>query len=200
MNAVSSRPRYSSPLRTRQKDQTRLLILEGVACLLRQVEPTAVTITDVARAAEVTERTIYRHYQSREELMRAYWPWQLNRLVTAPKPAATPLEALLRRVRDNFAIWAREERLVRAAFLCGEGHRLGARPCEQAATDEVIAELMPSLAAARAREVAAAIGAQASLANWIALRDAGLSARQAADAAVRGIELVLAGARVSPAA
>jgi AcrR family transcriptional regulator len=197
MNAIAPRTRYSSPLRTRQKDQTRLLILEGVARLLRQGDAAAITITDVARAAEVTERTIYRHYQSREELMRVYWPWQLERLVAQPKPAATRREALTRQVRDNFAVWAREERLARAAFTSGEGHRLGGRASDLESVGELIAEILPTLPPARARDAVAAIGAQASLANWIALRDAGLSAKQAADAAVRGIELVLAGARAS---
>ena len=70
---------YNSPLRERQKEQTREMILIAVGKILAHADTTAVTIGEVARVADITMRTIFRHFSTREELLGAFWKWQLEK-------------------------------------------------------------------------------------------------------------------------
>jgi len=58
MNKEPTRSGYNSPLRARQKEQTGVLILSAVAAILRSSVLSAVTTAEVARVAEITERTV----------------------------------------------------------------------------------------------------------------------------------------------
>jgi AcrR family transcriptional regulator len=94
---------YSSKLRTRQKEQTGELILSSVAALLNRGGLAAVTIAAVAQQAEVTERTIYRHFATREDLLGAFWQWQLQQAAGENVTAPPTLEALLATIPRLFA-------------------------------------------------------------------------------------------------
>jgi AcrR family transcriptional regulator len=60
---------YTSPLRERQAQQTRDLILDTLTELLDTRRADEVSARDVARAAGVSERTVYRHFPDREALL-----------------------------------------------------------------------------------------------------------------------------------
>ena len=64
----SSRP-YTSTLRDRQVAQTRELILDAVTTLLGDRRADEVTTRDIAAAAGVSERTVYRHFPDRDALL-----------------------------------------------------------------------------------------------------------------------------------
>jgi len=89
MNDDSAKPRYHSPLRSRQKEQTRDLILNAVDAILRRAPVSEVTIAAVARQAEVTERTIYRHFPAREDLLNASWRRALRAFTGGQNTAIT---------------------------------------------------------------------------------------------------------------
>ena len=70
---------YNSRLRQEQAEATRERILAAMADLL-QTEGRVELVTNraVAAAAGVTEVTVYRHFPSRDVLLRGLWEW-LNR-------------------------------------------------------------------------------------------------------------------------
>src|SRR3954454_23038484 len=70
----SGKPRYNSPLREAQTAATRTKILEAMATLIEAgAEP---TYSAVAVEAGVQERTVYRHFPSKDDLYEAFW-WQV---------------------------------------------------------------------------------------------------------------------------
>jgi glycosyltransferase involved in cell wall biosynthesis len=68
-------PRYSSPLRERQKAQTRETILRAVGRRLEIGGVEELSFADVAAEAKVGERTVYRHFPTKEALLGAFWTW-----------------------------------------------------------------------------------------------------------------------------
>ena len=60
---------YSSPLRERQAQQTRDLILDSLTDLLETRRTDEVTTRALAEAAGVSERTVYRHFPDRDSLL-----------------------------------------------------------------------------------------------------------------------------------
>lgn len=66
-----TRRTYDSPLRDRQARQTRELILDALTTLLEDRRPDEVTTKELARAAGVSERTVYRHFPDRLALVEA---------------------------------------------------------------------------------------------------------------------------------
>jgi AcrR family transcriptional regulator len=64
------RRRYDSPLRERQAQQTRETILDALTLLLQDRSPVEITIKELAEAAGVSERTVYRHFPDRAALVQ----------------------------------------------------------------------------------------------------------------------------------
>ncbi len=64
----TSKP-YTSALRDRQTAQTREFILDAVTALLGDRRADDVTTRDIAAAAGVSERTVYRHFPDRDALL-----------------------------------------------------------------------------------------------------------------------------------
>lgn len=60
---------YDSPLRERQAQQTRDAILDALTALLEDRPVVEVTTKDIAIAAGVSERTVYRHFPDRAALL-----------------------------------------------------------------------------------------------------------------------------------
>ena len=60
-------------IRDAHKELTRERILNAAIDLLNADSLDALTNADVAKAAGVTERTVYRHFASREDLLKAAW-------------------------------------------------------------------------------------------------------------------------------
>src|SRR5262245_25414288 len=72
------RPGYRSPLREEQVARTRERIERAAAALINTTHnPEAITFKAVAERAGVTEMTVYRHFPTREDLLRGLWR-QLN--------------------------------------------------------------------------------------------------------------------------
>jgi AcrR family transcriptional regulator len=68
------KPPYRSALREEQTAKTRERIEQAAAALIdTSRNPEAVTFKAVAERAGVTEMTVYRHFPTREELLRGLW-------------------------------------------------------------------------------------------------------------------------------
>ena len=85
--------RYVSNLRDRQKAETRDQILGAVGRLAQGGNLEDLSFAEVAKEAGVGERTVYRHFPTREALMGAFWAWLQTQAVIPHKPSKA-------RVRD----------------------------------------------------------------------------------------------------
>jgi len=64
-----------SRARDRQREETREQILRAVARQLEAGQMDDLGFADVAKEAGVGERTVYRHFPTKEALLGAFWSW-----------------------------------------------------------------------------------------------------------------------------
>jgi AcrR family transcriptional regulator len=130
--AGSKRP-YRSPLRAAQADQTRELILDTVCEMVGQGRIDAVSMREIAAAAGVSERTVYRHFPDRRALLDRLAEWLSERLGTGPLESTLgSADELARVVPEVFSRFDAEADMARAAMLLGPdrfpGFRASAAP------------------------------------------------------------------------
>jgi AcrR family transcriptional regulator len=176
-------------------DLVRRRALEGAAAVLGRGE--ALTFAAVSAASEVAERTLYRHFPTREDLLRGLYEWVNERLaVDAERP--TDAAGMARLVRLVFPGFDSLAAVVRELLTAPEGRlaRLAANPARQRAALALVEHEAAGLAPAEARRVAAVMQLLTAASTWQALRDYwGMDGAEAAEAAVLASELMLAGAR-----
>jgi AcrR family transcriptional regulator len=112
---------YSSPLRERQAEQTRELLLDTLTELLDARRADEVTTRDLARTAGVSESTVYRHFPDRTALISGLTHRLGARMAT--EPPGMSLESIddlprlaeaLGAVLDEHRVEARAEALLNA--------------------------------------------------------------------------------------
>jgi AcrR family transcriptional regulator len=170
---MSSRP-YSSRLRERQAQQTRELVLDTLTDLLATRRADEVTTRDLARAAGVSERTVYRHFPDRQALLGGLSE-RLFRL-TGDGPPGGPIESVddlprtavqLMASLDDFHVAARAEALFNA-----DPRRFS--PATRQNTEQfrqVISEAFPELNEREHVRVAAVIRCLLSSQTWLRMRE-----------------------------
>jgi AcrR family transcriptional regulator len=180
------------PRRADQKERTRALLLATALAFMRNGGEEAVTIRAVAADAEVTERTVYRYFRSRDVLLRSVRQ-RMEDLVGPPPPPKTA-DALVKRPRELFARLAREPDLV-PAYLHDRARRLRRRrPDEQRqqAMIECVREQLDYLDEGSLRRCAAIADLLTSPDAWQYLQEFwDLSSREAAKAATEALEILL---------
>jgi AcrR family transcriptional regulator len=185
----------SPSLSDARTDLVRRRALEGAAAVLDRGE--ALTFAAVSAASEVPERTLYRHFPTREDLLRGLYEWVNARLaVDGERPAdAAGLARLVRQVFPGFDAVAP---VVRELLAAPEGllARLSANPARQRAALSLVQHEAAGLDPVEARRVAAVMQLLTAASTWQALRDYwGMDGAEAAETAVLASELMLAGAR-----
>jgi AcrR family transcriptional regulator len=80
-------------LRERKKRQTRAAIASAALALFREHGFDAVTVADVARAADVSEKTVFNHFPAKEDLVFAHSDDRLDARAEAirMRPPGVPL-------------------------------------------------------------------------------------------------------------
>jgi AcrR family transcriptional regulator len=178
--------------RQRYKDLTRERILDAAIALMADDRDGPLTVADVAARAGVTERTVYRHFQTRDALVEAVWPRMQARVQslgfprTADDLITTPLH-LFPKFDDN-------EHLVRASVYSQSGRevRLRANGERQSAMLACVADAMPGLDAEARRRRAAIVQLIDSAYGWALLKDFwDMDGAQAATAAAEAIAVLL---------
>jgi glycosyltransferase involved in cell wall biosynthesis len=86
--------------RDRQREETREQILRAVSRQLETSTLEDLSFADIARDAGLGERTVYRHFPTKEALLGAFWAWMQNQAV-APEPPRRP--RAMPRVREAIA-------------------------------------------------------------------------------------------------
>ena len=123
-------------LRERKKQQTRQLIFEAASRLFAARGFDAVTVAEVARAADVSEMTVFNYFPTKEDLCFAGMEFYEERLLDAVRGRAegvSALEAFCRLVVNDCGRLAAEERtkvITKAAALIGGSPALQVRERE----------------------------------------------------------------------
>ena len=121
-------------LRERKKQQTRQLILDAATRLFVERGFDGVTVTEIARAAELSEMTVYNYFPSKEDLVfgrMEFFEEQLVAAVQQRPPDESAVAAFGRMVLagvDQLA--ARTEMIANAAILIRASFALQARERE----------------------------------------------------------------------
>jgi AcrR family transcriptional regulator len=178
-------------LRDAQGAAVRDRVLEGVATVL--AAGAELTFARVARAAEVSERTVYRHFANRDELMAGVYLWANRRIGFAGDAPATP-GAMTRMVRDVFPGFDTIAPVIDELLATAEGRRarLARLDERRAAAEGVVEARAPALDVTTRRQVAAVIQVLGTAAVWQALRDFwDMDGEAAGEAVVTAVELLL---------
>jgi AcrR family transcriptional regulator len=186
-------------LRADHVEQTRTRILDAVIAQMGDAPVESLTVAGVAKRAGVTERTIYRHFQTRDALLAAVWP-RMQLLVgsrgfpqTAADLVATP--------RRLFPAFDKQEGPVRASVYSEAGRevRLRANDERKAAMLACVRDALPELDETAAQERAAAVQLLNSAFAWSAMRDFwDLDGAAAGEAAAEAISILLGLSPASP--
>jgi AcrR family transcriptional regulator len=198
MKQDTARSGYTSPLRARQKEQTRDLILAAVGQILARADFSAVTIAEVARVAEVTDRTIYRHFPTREDLLREFWKVTLQRLSGDLLDNPDSLEEMCELTRRLFSMFDAEEGVMRAISASPEGRmiRKGPNAARLGKVQQFLAPMLEGNPERERENVAAAVFTLCSVSVWMHMRDyCGFDGLRAGEAAAGAIELIVEAAR-----
>lgn len=199
MSSGPPRAPYQSPLRARLKEQTSLIIIEAVATILRGADLSAVSIAEVARIAQVTEQTIYRHYNSRDELIRAFTKWHLDQAVGAPdiKLPETVAELLVW-LEGRYHAWASDRQIVSEIYLSPIGRELR-KPLYALGYQNILRMLgreHPGLSEDTRKNLAAAMLSLMSTENFVFLHgNLGFEVEEVRASVVTAINAMLANAR-----
>jgi AcrR family transcriptional regulator len=187
MTAVSLQEARSAVVRER--------VLDGVAELLAAGED--LTFARVARAAGVPERTVYRHFPTRDDLLAAVFDWANRRIgFSGQLPAdGDELVQLVRRVFTGFDAIAP---VIHELLTAPEGRRarLATRRERQGAALALAAREAPGLDRASVRRLAACLQLLSTAATWQVLRDYWeMDGEEAAETSALAVQLLLEGAR-----
>lgn len=188
--------KYESPLRDEQKAATRQRILAAAERLIQDAELGEMTFAAVARAAGVQERTVYRHFATKGELLDALWDALDPRIGTGSFPATeAELVAAPRRV---FPAFDDNENLMRAFWSTPQGRefRLRVNDKRKAAIRKATGDAVKDLPANEARWVTAAAQLLYSGAAWQTMKDYwDFSGEEAGKASSFLLQLILDAAR-----
>jgi len=183
---------YVSPLRQQYAAQTRERILDAAIDGLKEGDLEGLTIARVAKDAGVTERTVYRHFQTREDLIKAVWPRMGTRLGIPGLPQT--VEALLSAPGRIYPRFDTEAGAVRASMYSQAGReiRATANPARHQAFTGLVARAQPELDEAARRRRAAVIQMIGSSHGWACFKDYwGMDTQEAARAAEEAIAILL---------
>lgn len=165
-------------LRERKKAQTRQAIFEAARRLFEERGFEAVTVAEVARAADVSEVTVFNYFPSKEDLFYGgmqRFEEELLEAVRTRGRGVSAARALRRRLLKSTAGLLEPERIqaiVKSAAMVGASPALAAREREivERYTDE-LAELLGGADEVEARTAAAALmGAHRAVVDHVRLR------------------------------
>lgn len=194
MNDDATKAKYHSPLRSRQKEQTRGLILNAVDAILRRAPVSEVTIAAVAREADITERTIYRHFPTREDLLNAAWRRALRAFIRGQTQQVETLDQILELTRAAYENFDANEGIVRAIISAPEGVEVRKRPAEIRLDmlKKAYAGILAGLPEEQVMAVVMATHVLSSASSWSHLRDyCGLDGAKGGQVAALSIELIV---------
>jgi AcrR family transcriptional regulator len=191
---------YASTLRAEQQEQTRVRLLEAVRDELEHVLPDQLSFAAVAARAKVSERTVYRHFETKEAMMDAFWTWYIAGPFGVPTDDAVPLEQLPQYTRELYAAYERNEGVSRALVRSqlGRDVRDRSRSRRRNMFETSLGPVLSKLDADQKRRVVAVFQMLHSINTWHTLRERKLSGTEAADMAAWVGSVLIAELRANP--
>jgi AcrR family transcriptional regulator len=188
---MTSAARTPKALRTRQAEVARTAALDAVIAALAHGELDELTMPQVAQAAGLSLRTLYRYFPSREELLHAAGA-EIQARLALPIEVATPEDIVT-------TFWAASGRLARSPELAralvrttaGRAAHASTRSARVEAIQAALAPLTAGLPATRARQVAGVITHLCSSTAWVSISDESQLAAADARSGVRWALTVL---------
>ena len=174
------------------KDKTRERILDAAIDEMADAPLEALTIARVAARVGVSERTVFRHFQTRDALVEAVWPRMQARVGSSGFPRTA--ESLIESPQRLFPAFDREAGLVRASVYSEGGRevRLRANAERMAAILACVDDALPGLDPVTRRRRAAAVQLLNSAYGWAVMRDFwDLDGEEAGAAAAEAIAVLL---------
>jgi AcrR family transcriptional regulator len=162
---------YDSPLRERQAQQTRDEILDALAALLADRGVDDLTTKELARAAGVSERTVYRHFPDRMALVEGLtsrFVDSTDRVPVVPERLedVKPLAVELMRVLEAHDVEAQAEALLNAdPRRYSESTRVHTRQFR-----ELVDATFPELDDGQQTSIAAVVRVLVSAQTWLRMR------------------------------
>jgi AcrR family transcriptional regulator len=150
----------------------------------------------LAKKAAVTERTVYRHFPSKDTLLKGLWEWYAER--TRFGSIAQSEHELLAQPLRVFPAFEENEELCRALWLSPEGREFRLENVEErkAGIRAAVAEATRGLPARDAKRLAAVVHLLVSgTALWTMKDYWGLSGEEAGKASALAIGMLLNAAR-----
>lgn len=176
---------YSSPLRQRQQESTRRLIMEALAALIAEGRLHTLSVQDVAGRAGISYASVYRHFPSREKLFEGLYEWGSELVSSQMPPMPRVLEEVPGWVRQGVAAASRYAAVNQAlaAVVTSPDINPASRRRRDSAIQKLVASSVPHLEPALRRQAAAVIRYLAGSQSWAALGQRfGLDAEDAAAA------------------
>jgi AcrR family transcriptional regulator len=187
----------SVSLREARAAVVRDRVLAGVADVLAAGDD--LTFARVAEAADVPERTVYRHFPTRQALLGAVVDWVNDRIgqdVQRPRTSDEAGEL----VRRAFPVFDEVAPVVRELLAATEGlpARLADNEQRRRAALDLVRHDLAGVDSTTARRLAAVVQLLTSAAAWQTMRDYwDFDGAEAAEASALAIVLLLSGAKRS---
>jgi AcrR family transcriptional regulator len=190
---MSSVRSYNSALRRDQAEATRERILAAMASLVEEGGGQEPTNRAVAERAQVTEVTVYRHFPSRELLLKGLWE-HLNREQGVRVGMPESPDELLAKIGPLLASFdaAPAQIVARVTTAQGRAARASLDPERREAFEGVVARAAPKLTEVDRDKAAAVLQLLYSAYSWLSLREQwDLKGQPAADAVGWAAEVLL---------
>jgi AcrR family transcriptional regulator len=166
-------PRMASgTLRDQHHALTRELILRAFVEQLEAGELSEITIPDVAKAAGVSVRTVYRQFATRDDLLVAASDWIAEQYFADPRLPES-IDEQLRQIELQPASWDEHPNLVRAmaSTAVGQAIRSRRRSRRLGLISSALQEVTSNLPQADQRRAEAVFGYLSNMLAWVTMRD-----------------------------
>jgi AcrR family transcriptional regulator len=190
-------PIKNTTLRDEHVEVTRRSVLNAVSRLLANYKRESISFAAVASEAQVSVRTVYRHFPRREDLFNAHWRF-INAEIGLPRIPQDEAE-LMQIIPETIERYAQYEQLIHAYFIPEQGRDLAK------AVQPEIREALLNVAAAHdgkkldpqtMRWAAAVINCIFCLRGWLSLtEDWDMDADEASEVTRWAAHLILSGIR-----
>jgi AcrR family transcriptional regulator len=162
----------ASSLREQHHALTRELILRSVADQLEAGRLSDLTIPEVAKAAGVSVRTLYRHFATREELIAAASEWIAGHFWADPT-FPERVEDIPAHFASQATSFDQHPNLVRVMAISRAGSELRSvrRAQRLESQNQALREVTGNLPPAEQRRAEAVFGYLSSMMAWLTMRD-----------------------------
>ena len=166
--ARSPPPAKRGSLRSRLHDATRGVILDAMVEQLADTGAFDFSMFELARRANVSARTIYRHFPTRDALFDALAARVEEELGSLEPPRT--LDAAMALAKAQFARFDAHAELVTAQLVTRQSFRAGARHARLTALQKAIADAAPNVSELTRRHATGVVACLLSADTWARLR------------------------------